>query len=142
MKRFLAFSNGLIVGVMVLFNGMLALRFGNYLSLVIIYGFGVIIGLFMLIMKRDLKSIFKGLPRYLLFSGVLGVLNIFLNNVCVNNIGVSLTLALCLAGQIIFSAVFEHYGFFGVIKKKLSFQKLPGYLLIAAGVAVMIVMGV
>ncbi|MBN2851821.1 MAG: DMT family transporter [Clostridia bacterium] len=142
MKRFLAFGNGLIVGVMVLLNGILALRFGNYMSLVIIYGFGVIIGLIMLLIKKDLKNIFKGIPKYLLISGVLGVLNIFLNNVCVNHIGVSLTLALCLAGQIIFSAVFEHFGFFGVIKKKLSVRKLPGYLLIGAGVAVMIVMGV
>jgi len=142
MNKTLAFINGIIITIMVLLNGLLAQKLGNYISLVIIYAVALSLSTIILIVKKDFKNIFKNIPFYLFFTGVIGVFNIFLNNVCVNNIGVALTVALVLSGQIIFSAVFEHFGFFGVMRKKLTFKKLPGYLLILVGAIVMIAMGV
>ncbi|MCK5811682.1 MAG: DMT family transporter [Clostridiales bacterium] len=142
MKKSLAFTNGIIIAFMVLVNGLLAKALGNYLALLIFFGVGLIISTIIVLIKKEHKNIFNNIPKYLLISGGLGVLNIFLNNVCVNKIGVALTLGLCLTGQIIFSAIFENFGFFGVIKKKLTIKKLPGYLLILAGAFVMIVMGI
>ncbi len=142
MKKSLAFTNGIIIAFMVLVNGLLAKVFGNYLALLIFFGVGLIISTIILLIKKEQKNIFTNIPKYLLISGGLGVFNIFLNNVCVNEIGVALTLGLCLTGQIIFSAIFENFGFFGVIKKKLTIKKLPGYLLIMIGAIVMVVMGI
>lgn len=142
MRKTLAFSNGLVIAVMVLVNGLAAKAFGNYLSLFIFYSIGLVTSATILLVKKEYKDILKNIPLFLFISGVVGVLNIFLNNICVNNIGVALTLALCLTGQITFSAIFEHFGLFGVIKKRLTLKKAPGYLLIVAGAVLMIVMGV
>lgn len=142
MKKTLALTNGILVAVMVLLNGLLASKVGNYLALIISYGVGLSVSFIILIVKKQLKDIFNNIPFYLFSASIVGVLCLFLNNVCMNNIGVALTLALGLTGQIVFSAIFEHFGLFGVIKKKLSIKKLPGYFLIIIGATLMIVMGV
>ena len=142
MKKTLAFTNGILIAVMVLLNGVLASKVGNYLALLISYGVGLIVSFIILVIKKQHKDIFNNIPYYLFSASIVGVLILFLNNVCMNNIGVALTLALGLTGQIVFSAIFEHFGFFGVIKKKLCVKKLPGYLLIIIGATLMIVMGV
>jgi len=142
MNKALAFSNGIFIAIMVLLNGLVAKKFGNYVGLVIIYGMGLLVSIVIIVVKKQYKDIFNKIPYFLFTASIVGVLVLFLNNVCMNNIGVSLTLALVLIGQIVFSAIFEHFGILGVIKKKLSLAKLPGYMLIIAGAAIMIIKGI
>lgn len=137
----LALLSGIIIAVMVTANGMLAMQASYWMSLVIIHFFGLLTAGIVLIFRKETKSIFGGVSFIYMMGGVLGVFTILLNNLCVNNIGVTMTLGLALVGQIIASGVAEHFGHLGVNKKKLTFGKLPAYLLMAAGAAVMIVWG-
>ena len=61
----------------------------------------------------------------LCWAGAIGVLTILLNNLCVNNIGVTMTLGLALVGQIIASGVAEHYGVAGRKERNFPLEKFP-----------------
>ncbi|MBN2557487.1 MAG: DMT family transporter [Clostridia bacterium] len=135
----LALSGGIMIALMVTVNGVLAARLGNWVALVIIHLIGLITAAAVLIFKKSLKDITGGVPVKYMMGGILGVFTILLNNMCVNNIGVSMTLGLALVGQIIASAAAEHLGLLGMVKKKITLRKAPAYLIMTAGAAIMII---
>lgn len=135
----LSLATGIMIAIMVTANGMLANIMGTWLSLVIIHMLGLLTAGLVLIIKKSTKNITKGVPLGYLMGGAIGVITILLNNLCVNNIGVAMTLGLVLVGQIIASAIVEHFGILGMKKKKISLEKTPAYLLIIAGAVIMIV---
>jgi len=129
---------GVMIAVMVTANGMLSSILGTWVSLVVIHFIGLLTAGLFLIIKKSTGNILKGVPFGYLLGGAVGVITILLNNLCVNNIGVAMTLGLALVGQIIASAIVEHFGVLGMKKKKVSLKKVPAYLLMIAGAAVMI----
>ena len=129
---------GIMIAVMVTANGLLAKILGPWISLAIIHLVGFLTAGLFLIIKKSTGNILKGVPFGYLLGGAVGVITILLNNLCVNNIGVAMTLGLALVGQIIASAAVEHFGILGMKKKKISLKKIPAYLLMIAGAAVMI----
>ena len=137
----MALTSGILVALMVTANGMLAARMGNWISLVIIHLVGLLTASFVLILKKSFSNIIKGVPLRFMLGGALGVFTVLMNNVCVNNIGVAMTLGLALVGQIIASAVVEHMGIMGMKKNKFSPRKIPAYILMIAGAVIMIVWG-
>jgi transporter family-2 protein len=137
----LALFSGIMIAIMVTANGMLAETTTHWVSLVIIHIAGLSTAGIVLIFRKEARNIFNGVHFVYMLGGALGVFTILLNNLCVNNIGVTLTLGLALVGQIIASGIAEHFGWLGVTRKKLSVGKVPAYILMAAGAAVMIVWG-
>lgn len=137
----LALLNGIMIAVMVTANGLLAEMTSHWTALVIIHLCGLLTAVVVLIVKKKFTNIFTGVPFYIMLGGALGVITILLNNLCVNNIGVTMTLALALVGQIIASGIAEHFGWLGFHKKKITFRKIPAYILMTAGAVVMIVWG-
>lgn len=135
----LSLAAGIMIAIMVTANGMLSSIMGTWVSLVVIHMVGLLTAGLVLIIKKSTKNIIKGVPFGYLMGGAIGVITILLNNLCVNNIGVAMTLGLALVGQIIASAVVEHFGVLGMEKKKVSLKKLPAYLLMIAGAIIMIV---
>lgn len=134
----LSLAAGILIAVMVTANGMLASIMGTWVSLVVIHLVGLLTSGLFLIMKKLTKDIIKGVPVGYLLGGAVGVITILLNNLCVNNIGVAMTLGLALVGQIIASAAVEHFGILGMKKKKISIKKAPAYILMIAGAVLMI----
>ncbi|MBN1624315.1 MAG: DMT family transporter [Clostridia bacterium] len=137
----LALFSGIMIAVMVTANGMLAKASTHWVSLIIIHFAGLTTAGIVLVIRKETRSIFNGVHFVFMLGGALGVFTILLNNLCVNNIGVTLTLGLALVGQIIASGIAEHFGWLGVTHKKLSINKVPAYILMAVGAAVMIVWG-
>ena len=137
----LALFSGILIAVMVLANAMLSEKASQWPALVITHFVGLLTAGIVLLAKKQFSNIFKGVPVYIMMGGVLGFFTILLNNLCVNNIGVTMTLGLALVGQIIASGIAEHFGWLGFHVKKISLIKLPAYLLMAAGAAVMIIWG-
>ena len=134
----LSLAAGVMIAVMVTANGMLASILGPWVSLVVIHLVGLLTAGLFLIIKKSTGNILKGVPFGYLLGGAVGVITILFNNLCVNNIGVAMTLGLALVGQIIASAIVEHFGILGMTKKKISLKKVPAYLLMIAGAAIMI----
>jgi transporter family-2 protein len=135
----LSLASGIMIAVMVTANGMAASIFGNWISLAVIHGVGLLTAGIVLIIKKSMRDITRGVPFGYLMGGAVGVVTILLNNLCVNNIGVAMTLGLALVGQIIASALAEHFGILGMEKKKMMMKKVPAYILMIAGAVIMII---
>lgn len=137
MNKLYAVFVGMLVAIMVTFNGLLANYAGDYPALIIIHIVGLIIILPTMFFKREKLSKFKGIPIYLFSAGALGVFMVYSNNLCFNFLGVSLTLSLVLLGQSIASCIIDHYGLLGMEIKRFQKEKLLGFILVSIGIIVM-----
>lgn len=130
---------GALQGVMVSLNGQL----GNYYSMFAIcffvHGIALILLLAYLLAKRT-KLDFRGAPWYVYLVGIFGIAIVASSSWCTLKVGASVMLAISTAGQIISSQLIDQFGFFGMPVQKFRAKQLPGYLLLAAGVA-LVVMG-
>ncbi|GMQ65327.1 DMT family transporter [Vallitalea maricola] len=140
MFEFVAVFNGVLIALMISFNGLLAQQIGNNESLIIIHLVGLIgTSIIFLISRNKLQSI-KGLPKYLFLGGAIGIFNVTMNNVCFDKLGVALTISLGLMGQLIASMCIDHFGLLGVKKNKINIRKLTGIAIMSIGIIVMIVL--
>lgn len=135
----LSLASGVMIAIMVTVNGMAAVILGTWFSLVVIHLIGLLTAGIVLLIKKSMTDIIKGVPFGYLMGGAVGVVTILLNNLCVNNIGVAMTLGLALVGQIIASAAAEHFGILWMVKKRITLKKVPAYILMIAGAVIMIV---
>lgn len=128
---------GVLVAFMVMLNGTLANHFGNSFALIIIHSVGLLAISSYLIFRRETIRINKNIPFYLFLGGALGVFLVSFNNICFSTIGVSLTIAIGLFGQITMSLIVDSIGLFGLKKHPLNLKKIIGLSIIFIGVCVM-----
>jgi transporter family-2 protein len=128
---------GVLITVMLAFNGGLSKFTGNYSSIVIIHLVGLICISILLIVKKIKIKLHKHIPIYLYSAGAIGVFTVLFNNISFNNIGASLTLSLGLLGQTITSIVIDHYGLLGMKVIKFKKEKLFGLAVICLGIIIM-----
>ncbi|MDF2892607.1 MAG: hypothetical protein K0R80_2974 [Clostridia bacterium] len=137
MYKLLSAFIGVLITIMILLNGVLSQKLGNYASAMIIHLLGFISIILILIIKKIRISLSKDLPLYLYSGGLLGVFTILFNNISFNLLGASLTLALGLLGQSICSLILDHYGWLGMEVVQFRKEKLIGLTIIASGIIVM-----
>lgn len=128
---------GALTSIMILFNGTLSDFYGNLASTILIHVVGLIGILFLIIIKKDRLNFGKGLPILMYSAGFVGIGTVLLTNLSFMELGVSLTLALGLLGQTIFSLIIDHFGLFGLPESKFQPKKLTGLVLITLGIFVM-----
>ena len=128
---------GSLISLMLFANGSLQLAFGATLSIVIIHAIGTVILIFVLFFKRASFKTTEKINPYLFFAGALGVVLIFINNSTVASIGLTLTIALGIVGQLVVSSFIDHYGLFNLEKRRGNPKKMFGFVLISAGIVVM-----
>jgi transporter family-2 protein len=138
MFKLTAIINGILIAVMISFNGLLAKQLGNNIALIVIHILGVFTTSIIFIFSRYKYKNIKGLPIYLFIGGAIGIFNISLNNITINKLGVALTIGLCLLGQLGTSMIIDHYGLFGVNISKINIKKLTGIFIMSIGIVVMI----
>lgn len=129
---------GILVAIMVTFNGVLANYTGQYVSILIIHTVGLIALIIILILKKEKFKLQKNLPVYLFSGGLIGVFVVFLNNLCFNYLGASLTLSLGIFGQLLLACFIDHYGLFGLNIYKFKKKKTIGFFIISLGLVTMI----
>jgi len=79
-------------------------------------------------------------PWWSYLGGIPGALTVLLAAITVNSpLGLAGSLALMLAGQILFALFSDALGLFGVLKRRLSLRDLAALLLIFAGSAILII---
>ncbi len=138
MYKILALFNGLLIALMILVNGTLAKITGLYLSLTIInLTCLVMVVLLLLLRKESLKPILL-LPKFLYLAGLIGVVNIMMNNLAFIHLGATLTMGLTLYGQLIASLIIDFGGFFGLKKQAFHPKKLLGIGIMSLGILIMI----
>ena len=99
-------------------------------------GFAGLCVAFLLAKKTDLR--FRGAPWYVYLVGVLGIAIVASSSWCTLRVGASVMLAISTAGQIISSQLIDQFGLFGMPVQKFRAKQLPGYVLLAAGVALVV----
>lgn len=137
MAILLAYFTGLILALMMTFNGLLSEFTNPYMSNVVYHAFGfVFFGLLTLFTGKQLKA--KTFKWYYLIPGFLGSLTIILNNVVLNVIGVTMLVAFSLVGQVITSIVIDELGLLGKTVSKSTRKQWLGVGIMIVGLAIMV----
>ena len=137
MYYILSLLGGLLIAVMVLFNGSLTAQYGLHFSVVFIHITGLLLVSIITLIKRQ-RPFEKRQPWHLYLGGAIGVMTVAFNNFAFGRISVSAILALTLLGQSVFGLAFDQYGWFGMQKHPFGKHKIAGLLLTICGIAVMI----
>ena len=140
MYKNLALINGVILAIMVFFNGMLAGITGPYMSTLLFHALGFILIIIISITKKNKLSNLKEIPLMFFLPGILSVITILLNNICIPQIGITLAIGVTLFGQLVMSSLVEHFGLFGMPVNRLKKEKIVGFSIISLGIVVMITM--
>ncbi len=78
----------------------------------------------------------NGMPIHACFGGVCAIFVLGFSGYLVDKLGSAVTVCLSVSGQLIMSAVVDHFGWFGSEKVTFHTYRLPGFLCILAGVFV------
>jgi bacterial/archaeal transporter family-2 protein len=140
MYKNLALINGVILAIMVFFNGLLANITGPYISTLIYHVLGLLLIILISIIKKNKFSNLKEIPLMFFLPGILSVVTILLNNIAIPKIGVTLAVGVGLFAQLVMSSLIEHFGLFKMPVNKLNKGKILGLSIISLGIIVMITM--
>lgn len=140
MYKNLALINGVILAIMVFYNGMIANITGPYMSTLIFHVLGFSLIIVLSIIKKNKLSNLKQVPLVLFLPGILSVITILLNNISIPEIGLTLAIGVTLFGQLAMSSLVEHFGLFGMPVNKFKKEKILGFSIISLGIIFMITM--
>lgn len=134
-----AVLSGVLISVMIFANGQLTTAIGNYHATALIHALGLLMVLLILLFAKKRLHPAPRMPLWVYLGGVVGVLTVVFNNVSVLALGVSITLALGLLGQLICSLLIDRFGWFGMPVKKFRMDRVLSALLVLAGIVIMMV---
>ena len=137
MYNILALLIGALISIMISFNSGLEGYVGSTYSVVIIHAVGLIAILIVAAIKREKVVIKESIPFYLFLGGIFGVMLTLVNVITIGSIGVALTTALAVFGQLVFSSLVDHFGLFGLTKYEFNPKKLVGLLIVFVGLVIM-----
>jgi transporter family-2 protein len=141
-----AFGSGGLLTLMMHFNGELA-RYGNGLfASWSAHATGTVAALiFLAVLRRRSRSAAAPKPRapfWAYLGGLSGAATVMLASDAINSpLALSGTLALGLAGQMIFSLAADRWGLFGLPMRRPGWRDLAALVLVLAGSAVIILFG-
>jgi bacterial/archaeal transporter family-2 protein len=137
MYDFISALIGILIAVMLMFNGTLSNAAGNYTSTVVIHIIGLFSITFVLLVSKSKFIIKRDIPLYLYSAGAIGVFTVLFNNLCFSALGVSLPIVLGLFGQTLSSIIIDNFGLLGMKVIKFQKKKIIGLILITLGILVM-----
>ena len=125
---------GMLIALMVFFNGMLSQVTGSYLATVIIHAVGVIVCFILIGIKKQKKIENYKLPAWMYLGGVIGVGTTLFNNMAFGHISISSILVLSFLGEITASLIIDQFGFFSLEKRKINKKKILSLLIMLSGI--------
>ena len=137
MYNILALVIGALISIMISFNSGLEGYVGSTYSVVIIHAIGLIAILIVAAIKKEKIVIKEAIPFYLFLGGIFGVMLTLVNVITIGSIGVALTTALAVFGQLVFSSLVDHFGLFGLTKYEFNPKKLVGLFIVFVGLVIM-----
>lgn len=132
------FLSGIFNSIMVSFNGQLGLYHSLFVVTFFVHIIAAIILFIYIPAVQHRKITFMGVPPYVYTVGLLGVTIVAASSWCTRTIGATAVLSLSVTGQMVCSAIFDHYGFFGVKKIKFKKDQIPAYILVIIGIMLVI----
>ncbi|MBU1304695.1 MAG: DMT family transporter [Alphaproteobacteria bacterium] len=144
----IAFGSGGILTLMVLLNGQLGFYGTPLFSSWTAHGTGTLAAALMIAVLYRWRrpgtpeAPAEKAPLWAYLGGIAGAVTVMLTSTTVNSsLALSGTLALGLAGQVVFSLSADHWGLFGLPKRRPGARDLAALGLIVAGSALIILFG-
>ena len=137
-----AFAAGALLSLMVLFNGTLA-QYGTLLfSSWVPHATGTVAALVALAVLRPRKATLARPPAWAYLGGLSGAVTVMLTSYTMNTaLALSGTIAIGLAGQVVFSLIADVRGMFGLARRVPDARDWGALVLIVAGSLVLIIWG-
>ena len=136
MYAFFTLIAGACQSAMASLNGMLTDHVGMFgMSLMVHAIGGALLILYMKTVTREKLKI-TGMPWYLYSAGFFGIFLVVSSSYSIGILGVSVTTCISITGQLVISAVIDHFGWFGVPKVPFRPKRLPWFALILAGLII------
>jgi transporter family-2 protein len=142
-----AFASGGLLTLMVFFNGEAGRYGGALFSSWLAHGTGTVAAIIFLALlwrrrPRSSTEPRSRAPLWAYLGGISGAATVMLTSTTVNTpLALAGTLALGLAGQVVFSLAADAWGFFGLPRRRLDLRDAGAVLLIGAGSLLIILFG-
>ncbi|BFP43424.1 hypothetical protein FGF1_42690 [Flavobacteriaceae bacterium GF1] len=135
----LAFMGGVFLALHGGFNSQLSVQLKSpLLTSLVAYIISALLALFaVMVCTKHLPSFYKlkDVPYYLWFSGALfSVIGIGLYYYTIPKLGISTMISIGLFGQILFSVVAGHFGWFGMPTEPIACKKIFGVIAMTLGI--------
>ena len=127
---------GALVTIMSGINSRLSELVGPVVAVLVIHAVGLAAIVGVSLARRD-RALPGRIPAWLYLGGLIGVVTVFSSNYAFSALGASMTVAVSLLGQTMFSIAADASGFLGRARYPLSARRAPGIAVALAGVAVM-----
>ena len=127
-------AGGIAVGLQSPLASMISQRLGLLESVFIIHIGGAIIALIPMLIYGSKLGLWRSLPWYALFAGVIGLMVIGAISYMIPRVGVAPALIILLAGQLLMGVVLDHFGWLGTMQRPLDLARVVGILVVLAGV--------
>lgn len=117
-------------------NNMLSSYIGLFAMCFVVHLVGGLLLIFYMKTIAHEKLKLSGMPWYLYSAGFFGIFLVASSSYCIGILGVSFMTCISVTGQMVISAVIDHFGWFGVPRIPFNLKRLPCFLLILAGLIV------
>ena len=135
---FLIILVGLVGGVAVGLQGpmasMISQRLGIFESVFIVHLGGVLIALVPMLIYGSKLAQWRSVPWYALGAGIFGLIVIASISYMIPRVGVAAAVTSVVAGQLLVSAVLDHFGLLGAAIKPLDLTRILGLGVVMLGV--------
>jgi transporter family-2 protein len=126
--------SGVAVGLQSPLASMITQRLGAIESIFIIhFGGTLMISLPLIFIGGGNLGHWRSLPWYALGAGAMGLIVVGGVSFMIPRVGVAASITLIIAGQLLISAVLDHYGLLGVNVRHMDPQRAFGLLIVFAG---------
>ena len=132
------YLSGLFNSIMVSFNGQLNKYHSMFAVSFFVHVIAAIILFIYIPLVQHKKIRLTGVPAYVYTVGFLGVTIVSIASLCTKALGATVVMSLEVVGMMVCSAIFDHYGFFGVKKIPFNLKQIPAYLLVIIGILLVI----
>lgn len=126
---------GIAVALQGQFMGAIDRRVGTMTSMLITYGVGAItVFVLWLAGPRTVHGPVREIPWYAWSAGLLGLVIVGGIGYAAPRLGLSRTILVSVAAQLITAAVIDHFGLFGAAQRSLDLARISGFALAFSGV--------
>jgi len=130
-----AIVGGVAVVLQAQFMGVMDQQIGTLESVFITYGSGgLLVGLTMLVLRGGNLAAWRGVPPYVLITGMLGLIIVGSIGYVTPRLGLVTAFTILIATQFLLGGVIDHFGWFGAEVRPLDLTKLLGVGVLMLGV--------
>ncbi|WP_231505582.1 DMT family transporter [Bacillus sp. EB01] len=131
----LAVLGGMAVSIQSAVNSRLGKTVGTIEASFVSFVIGTIaLAILMPILGKGNVLLASGVPKWQLVGGLLGAFYVFILVFLVPQLGVTTTIVAVMAGQILISAIIDHFGWFGGRQVSFGFDRSIGTILLMAAI--------